>query len=329
LSTFPDGLFQYGGEPVGGARYSSPWATSWFVDGTNGYDGFDGKAPDRSKKTVQAALTAASWGDVVYLRPFQMGAGAVWPADLSEPGYYAETLTVPYTTHWLSMIGVQPGAKDPSYCRIVAPETINTWGLTVNAPCFHAENLTFKLYESHATPGTPYGVVNLAATVGAAGYSTAGGSNGASFYNCSFESGQVKVRGGYHSLFSRCQFLNMYVTCDQGNGNLWFDAHEVPAFQHEVENCLFESSTVAAPTYHYVYVNGSQYTFWIHGCRFDRKPTSGVFYENYGAVGGMMTDCFFNEDAVTCGTSSKEVLIGSGQFEVVGCYDRTSLIATT
>jgi hypothetical protein len=329
MTTAHDGLFEYGGVPVGGGRYTNPWATHWFVDGNDGSDYNDGLTPTGAKKTVQAAIAAATWGDVIYIRPIKMGSGAVWPTDLSEPGYYAETLTVPYGTQWLSMVGIQPGIKDPTYTRLVAPETINTWGLTVNAPCFHAENLAFKLYESHSVAGTPLGAVYLAATIGASGYSTAAGSVGASFYNCSFESGEVKVRGGYHSVISNCQFLNMYVSCDQATGNLWFDAHEYPAFQHEVDHCLFESSTVAAPTYDYFYVNGSQYTFWVHGCRFDRIPSSGVFYRNVGAVGGMMSDCYFNDDAVTCGTSSKEILIGSGQFEVVGCYDRSGTFIPT
>lgn len=64
MSTFPDGVYQFGGEPVGGARFSSPWATAWFVDGTDGSDANTGKKPDTAKATIDAAVQLAGKSDI-------------------------------------------------------------------------------------------------------------------------------------------------------------------------------------------------------------------------------------------------------------------------
>jgi len=77
MSIAPDMLFHMGGVPVGGARFSSPWATHWFVDGTDGNDNNDGKTPGTAKATIQAAVTASTGGDVIYIRPqvYTLGTG--------------------------------------------------------------------------------------------------------------------------------------------------------------------------------------------------------------------------------------------------------------
>jgi len=65
MTAFKDGLFQYGGMPVGG--FFSP-GTAYFVRPTTGSDGYSGKRPDRAFATLAAALDAATAdkGDVVY-----------------------------------------------------------------------------------------------------------------------------------------------------------------------------------------------------------------------------------------------------------------------
>ena len=77
MSGTPDMLTHMGGVPVGGARFTSPWATHWFVDATDGNDNNTGKAPNRAKATIQAAVTASSGGDVIYIRPqtYKLGTG--------------------------------------------------------------------------------------------------------------------------------------------------------------------------------------------------------------------------------------------------------------
>lgn len=65
MTTVSDGLYQYGGMPVGGVF--SP-GQAWFVRPTTGSDGYSGKKPDRAFATLAAALDAATAdnGDVVY-----------------------------------------------------------------------------------------------------------------------------------------------------------------------------------------------------------------------------------------------------------------------
>jgi hypothetical protein len=95
MSTFPDGLYQFGGVPVSSAP-EPVFGKVWFVDGTNGNDGFDGFKPTQAKKTIQAAITAqiantTSLGDAIYVFP----------------GSYAESLTGDLTK--VQIIGVNAG----------------------------------------------------------------------------------------------------------------------------------------------------------------------------------------------------------------------------
>jgi len=70
MSTAPDGLFQYGGVPVGGGRYEGMWGGKvYFVDYDSGNDAHDGRAPNRAFKYLDTALSAATAWDVIYVRP--------------------------------------------------------------------------------------------------------------------------------------------------------------------------------------------------------------------------------------------------------------------
>lgn len=66
MTTFADGVYQYGGVPVGGMF--SP-GNAFFVRPSTGSDGNSGKKPSRAFKTLAKALSmaTANKGDVVYL----------------------------------------------------------------------------------------------------------------------------------------------------------------------------------------------------------------------------------------------------------------------
>ena len=71
MSTFPDGLFQYGGQPVGSGVFPAlrKAAKVFFVDPAGGNDSNDGLRPDQALATVGKAYskTVDKRGDVVYL----------------------------------------------------------------------------------------------------------------------------------------------------------------------------------------------------------------------------------------------------------------------
>lgn len=41
------------------------FATTWYVNGTSGSDGYSGKSSDSAKKTIQAAIDVAMNGDTI------------------------------------------------------------------------------------------------------------------------------------------------------------------------------------------------------------------------------------------------------------------------
>src|SRR3970040_754976 len=65
MRTFADGVFQYGGQPVGALPFTGQ---AWFVKPNTGSDSYSGKKPNRAFATLAAALAAATAdnGDVVY-----------------------------------------------------------------------------------------------------------------------------------------------------------------------------------------------------------------------------------------------------------------------
>ena len=75
MTTVADGLFQYGGQPVGGSLslqklFSTPngiehKGRAWFVDASSGSNG-DGTSPQRAFSTMQKAFNAIASGDIIY-----------------------------------------------------------------------------------------------------------------------------------------------------------------------------------------------------------------------------------------------------------------------
>lgn len=194
MTTVADGLYQYGGDPVG-HRFTNPWGTHWFVDGTNGADRYDGKSPKRAKATIQAAVTAATGGDVIYINPkaFLMGTGQ---------GRYAEDVTVANTGAASgaaapqankTIIGISPSRMANDHQGVRWHFATNT-NLNVEAPHTHIENIGF--YCEGATAGIYF--ESDGATF------TKGGAMGSCLYNCS-----VKGEGGVLANSSdSLQFIN-------------------------------------------------------------------------------------------------------------------------
>ena len=69
MTTFADGVYQFGGAPVGTLPFFGKQSKTFFVDPANGADGNDGTAPNRAFATLYQAHAKMTAGhnDVCYL----------------------------------------------------------------------------------------------------------------------------------------------------------------------------------------------------------------------------------------------------------------------
>ena len=101
MTTFADGLYEYGGVPVGSGagRLMQMFESDniWFVDGDNGLAGNTGKNPNNSLALISQAVSKASAGGTIYVKP-KMSAD-------SEISYYSDSIDIPITKPGISIIG--------------------------------------------------------------------------------------------------------------------------------------------------------------------------------------------------------------------------------
>lgn len=301
MTTFPDGLFQYGGQPVGAGQFSSPWAKVYFVDGTNGSDGHDGLKPTWAKATVQAAVTAASEQDIIYVRPLPYVIGTGF-------GKYAETVTVPLAKHNLSIIGVQyPGNSDgiPRITTVTAAYPFTTY-----AASLHLENMGFK---SDTSGLGPIYYKNTGDNV------TAVGGNYSTAYNCSFRgtTGHVNIEGGVASRWSKCIF-------ELSTGTVQVGSDHCSTYRFTFEGCEFHDNNGVATTGPYLSTGGANaYNLIIKDCVFGIVPTGAKFivFNGNNSTGGCY-GCYFTAGDITVATS---FTMGT-TFRLVGCYDYSAAL---
>jgi hypothetical protein len=140
MTTFGDGVFQYGGAPVASA---GPFPKSdgqvWFVDGTNGLDGNSGKSPSNAFKTIAFALEDnpdLEEFDVVYVFPRTMATTD------TDPVSYDETLTI--STPHLSLIGIGSGPVQANLPQIKIGGSSTTVMLSIEAPGVTVQGIGFN-----------------------------------------------------------------------------------------------------------------------------------------------------------------------------------------
>ena len=129
---------------IGGYRFSNPWSTHYFVDGDNGADTNDGKSPSTAFATIQTAVTAATGGDVIYIRPktYTMGTGF---ARYTEDVVIANTSAAAASTApqaGKSLIGITPNDVSSDFLGVRWKYATDT-NLNVEAPGTHIENIGF------------------------------------------------------------------------------------------------------------------------------------------------------------------------------------------
>ena len=202
LTNYPDGISSFG-NPVAGPRFSSPWATHYFIDGDHGSDGNTGLAPDDAYATIQKAVTVSTGGDVIYIRPksYTMGTGfARYVEDVvvTAGGTAGSGNTVPNANK--SIIGVTPKGVASDFLGVRWKFATAT-NLNVEAAGTYIENIGFFC------EGATYGVFfeGDGSTWGKNGHT------GSTLYNCSIKGeGGVFANGSDGLQIVKCLFQAKY-----------------------------------------------------------------------------------------------------------------------
>jgi hypothetical protein len=290
-----------------GAIWASPWSVARFVDGEDGSDAYDGRKPTQAFKTIQAAVTASTRGDVIYIRPQQYTVGTGFSR-------YEEDVAI--------TVG---GGGTASHCTnadisiIGCVNTINpTYGvrwsfatatnLTNDAPALHLENIGF--FAESATQAIL--LRNNGAT------NTTRGSDGTTLYNCDVKGGKLQVTSGGDGLtIKNCKFYNapdgITFTCSTNIGR-----------RLTIKDCVFQGNNGAAVATSYIRILGSTSEVLIAGCYFDIIPTDTYYINATGTNLGMIAHCWFCDADMD---TDNEII--QGGLKVVDCMDVAGHSATT
>ena len=283
----------------------------WYVDGKVTASG-DGQTWDQAFKTIAEGITASGANDIIFI------AALAPDADASDPGQYAENLSIPYAKHGLRLIGVgSSGTKMP----YAGPKIKNASAgklLEVLASGVHLENLQFNCTRNSGT----YGIY----LDGVIGYATKAGSVGFTIKNCMIKNGDsnygITVIGGYGGVISNCtfQFCTHGVSIASGT---------IPSNGHTIEYCNFKSINNAAITVH-ITLTSTVHDFNVDHCNFQAATKFIVI----GATGisGVISHCCFSDGptAVDAASGGKiEIPATNDDIGVCGCYDGAGALIST
>jgi len=309
MTTFGDQVFEFGGAPVSGGRYSNPWATHYFVDGDNGSIGNGGLRPDDAMAKPEQAISLASAGDVIYVRSREA------QADGSDVTFYnTQNMVIPVAKDFLSIIGVVPGNKARQLYGPFVRMAAAGYTLDVYAAAFHMENMILHL------GGSATGTIILR---GASGYAAKAGACGATIESCAISYGGMLIEGGGDCLFRNCMIRNATP--------MTFDASDTPARRHSVVGCEFRADNGDGSDENYIRILGTSTEFFIRDCYFDQIPDTDEYIHTSGVVGGIIANCFFNDPDVTVGPDAADEIriegyATEGSMRCVACHDSGSLI---
>ena len=135
ISHAPHGLFA--APLIGASRLSDMFASGniYFVDGDASRAG-NGKSPDRAVTSITTAISAATRGATIYVKPRTTVASA--------QTYYADNLTIPITKPGLSNIGAGNTTGASSGVQL-KPSTVTDHLITVNGAGLLLENMRLTL----------------------------------------------------------------------------------------------------------------------------------------------------------------------------------------
>jgi hypothetical protein len=304
LTNFPHGIMAT--PSLGAIRFSNPWSTHYFVDGDHGSDGNVGTDPSTALKTIQAAITASTGGDVIYIRPKQYKNATGFQR-------YTEDVTIAIAgtgtsaaiepNAQKSLIGITPTVVPTDYQGVRWTHTTAT-PLTNNVPGTHIENIGFFV------EGSTY-AINLVATTNGL---TMGGI-GVSIYNCSFKGdGKIYAGTGCDGLqIVHCVFQTKY-DGTVGGINLVGSTGQVK--RALIRDCEFlggnANNMSAAP----IIGAAPWYDCIIRDCYFNLETDTGEYISITGAGNtGLVANCYFASADMSTTSLVTGDLLGAG------CYD--------
>jgi len=314
MSIVPDGLFQYGGQPVG-SLWASPWGKVYFVDGKNGNTSNDGLTPGTALSTIAAACAKAVKDDVIYIRPLDYGIGHGLER-------YSEDVTLTATNTGLNYAG---GATYPlltpsnisiiGCSNTVTPQFSARWkaatatALTNTTPALHVENIGFFAEDLKCVSLLNNGVTD-----------TQRGMDGVTFVNCDFKGGGVTGSDGFTSLaFNRCRFEPKYN--GEVDNALTITGTTNPGNKLTIQNCEFlDGSNGTVANGPWIILASSITDVIIRDCYFGQVPTGTAYITGTSTtVEGVVHNCYFgNADMVLATGIAATGLITSGIYDLLG-----------
>lgn len=315
LTRFPRGISSFGIPITGdGNRFSSPWNTHYFVDGDNGSDGNSGKETTKAFKTIQAAVTASTGGDVIYIRPktYTLGTGFA---------RYTEDVTVALggnggsgatdTNSNKSLIGISQRGH-PSDFLGVRWKFDSATNLAVDATCLHVENIGFF------TEGATY-AINLRCN---GTTRTQEGTSGFSIYNCAIKGeGKLYANGGNEIQIVNCRFQAKF-DGTVGGINLVGSANAVA--RPLIQNCEFIGGNTNNMSDACIVGAAPWYDAVIRDCYFNADSDTNVYINIAGSTStGTISNCHFSVADVSTGRIVEGGLIATGIYDGGGLSTAT------
>jgi len=300
MSTFPDGLFQYGGQPVGGGRYEGMWGNKvWFVDYDNGCSGAAGNKPADAGKYLDDAISAAGHNDVIYIRPRspELGDSGAGPYYGGDPGDIlpksTTNWTIPYTTYGLSIIGTGSGVGQAraSVTNLQGASGATTAVISLNAPFCSIENIGLK------TGSSTTALIKQQFADSAAQQAFHNSYYNVWFRNTASSPGLI-IDSGSYDVVESCTFSGC------AYGVIYQSYNAVPNAQ-VLSNCNFDNT--AAGSYDDISSTGGMTRALIKGCNFNHAEPSGGGHSKYIYMAttstGLISSCYTGSSDATVATN--------------------------
>ena len=310
MSVFPDGLFQYGGQPVGSRLWASPWSKAYFVDGENGNDNNSGLKPTEALDTIQAAWNKVTRGDVIYIRPQEYTIGSGFTRYTEEVtttiGGVGGAGGVDMTNADVSIIGCA-NSTNPEYGVRWKHATDSTGYCLVNvAPTLHVENIGFF---AEGAAGAIHLLSNGATD-------TQRGIDGTTFYNCVIKGANMVVADGGDGL--TIQNTRFHCKYDGTVAGVAYTCNVSPGRRFTMRNCEFIEGNGTVASDQFITLTGVITEVVIRDCYFPQVPTGNAYVVAAAGCEGIMANCYFGTADLSTTGIEEGGLLCAAMYDVTG-----------